>query len=127
MHWSLTWKGQGASVLGTAPSGAPRQQNPVRLSLWLCSLCADFILTLRFNKLANHLVLEVGGKETLSLPSRSGASPRVGSDWITVGHVAAFQQIPDWPGLGYRVNPNPSLSLGGIVYSDGPGLGQIFI
>lgn len=75
----------------------------------LCSLHVDFILTLRFNKLANHLGLEVRGKERLSLPSRSGASPRVRSDWITVGHVAPFTQISDWPGLGYRVHSNPSL------------------
>lgn len=51
----------------------------------LCSLHVDFILTLRFNKLANHLGLEVKEKRECLFPVGLGQVPGfvlIGPPWV---------------------------------------------
>lgn len=38
-------------------------------------------------------------EKTVALPSKSRVSPRAHADWVTLGPVPPFTQIPDWPGL----------------------------
>ena len=83
-----------------------------------------FILRLRINKTAANILghasfkVEVRGKERVSPPSKPPASPRLYSDWITLGQMSLFKQIPDWPSLGSLSILNESLWLGEIPCSD---------
>lgn len=122
MYWLIKQEVQEFSSFGNSLIRGP-VATEASLSVGSALLHLGFILRLRINKTAaNNLEhasfkVEVRGKERVSPPSKPLASPRLYSDWITLGQVSLFKQTPDWPSLGSLSILNESLWLGEIPCS----------